>query len=580
MNVSGQEIDWRAVEKSVFKLQKRIYQASQAKDEVLVRKLQKLLKASYAAKLLAIRKVTQLNQGRSTAGVDGKVALTPKTRKQLSDSLNWELRTQPIRRVWIEKPGKAEKRPLGIPTIRERVRQTIISMVLEPEWEAKFEPNSYGFRPGRSCHDAIQAIFQSVKFKQAHVLDADIKGCFDNIGHQALLDKLNNSHQIKRLIGIWLKAGVMDNGFAEVNKSGTPQGSSLSPLLANIALHGMENDTKAYLKQDLIRYNKNRWGKQGSYLASISIIRYADDFVILHESEEIILKAKAYITDWLKGLELELKPEKTRIAHTLHRYKESQPGFKFLGFSIRQFKCSDRAKGYKTIIRPDKEKVKIHRRKLNETVRNHRSLKQEELIRILNPVIRGWCNYNQYAVSRQTFESLQNTMFRIIWSWACYRHSYRSKKWIKEKYFIQDGGNNWRFGLKNGVKLVSHADCKITRFTKVSGNNSPYNGDFVYWATRMGKYREGMKTAAILLKKQKGKCCQCNLNFLPDDNFEVLHLNGDKKDFKGKNLKLIHGRCTGKMRGMQVKHYVTEEPDARKRACPVLKPSTGGDTRA
>jgi RNA-directed DNA polymerase len=165
--------------------------------------------------VLAVRKVTQLNQGKHTAGVDGKKATTPKDRQALAQAVHWRQKTTPIRRVWIDKPGKSEKRPLGIPTIRERVRQTIIAFVLEPEWEALFEPNSYGFRPGRSCYDAIAAIFQSIKFKQAYVLDADIKGCFDNISHQALLHKLKNSHCIKRLIKVWLKAGIIDKGVVE-----------------------------------------------------------------------------------------------------------------------------------------------------------------------------------------------------------------------------------------------------------------------------------------------------------------------------------------------------------------------------
>lgn len=229
-------IDWKTVERTVFKLQKRIYQASQKGNRAAVRKLQRLLNTSRSAKLLSVRQAAQQNQGKNTPGVDGKTALTPKQRQELAHSLDWKAKTKPIRRVWINKPGKTEKRPLGIPTIRERARQTLEKMTLEPEWEAKFEPNSYGFRPGRSCHDAIQAIFQGIKFKQAYVLDADIKGCFDNIDHQALLDKLATGPHLRRLLKVWLKAGIMEEGAVQENESGTPQGSPLSPLLARALL--------------------------------------------------------------------------------------------------------------------------------------------------------------------------------------------------------------------------------------------------------------------------------------------------------------------------------------------------------
>jgi RNA-directed DNA polymerase len=538
-------INWRTVEGTVFKLQKRIYQASQNGNVTLVRKLQRLLNASYSAKLLAVRKATQENQGKKTAGVDGKTALTSNQRQEMVQSIKMELKTFPIRRVWIDKPGKAEKRPLGIPTIRERARQTLIKMVLEPEWEAKFEPNSYGFRPGRSCHDAIQAIFQGIKFKQAYVLDADIKGCFDNINHKALLDKLATNPKLRRLIRMWLKAGIMDDGLVHENERGTPQGSALSPLLANIALHGMERDTKEYLKQDLLKYAKSKSKYPGVYMSSISIIRYADDFLVLHESNEIIIKAKKFLSDWLSKIGLDLRPEKTRLCHTLLQSEGLKPGFNFLGFSIRQFNCNDRKKGYKLIITPSREAIKRHSDKLKNSIRKHKGVDQERLIKILNPIIRGWCNYYQYVVSRLTFEKLNSLTFRKIWNWACFKHNRRRKKWIKRKYFINDNGNNWRFCISSGeLKLVEHSDWKITRFIKVKGEKSPYDGDFIYWATRMGKYSDGLRKAAELLKRQKGKCGKCKLFFQPEDKYKLHHANGDASDYKWNNLILLHEHCT------------------------------------
>ena len=250
-------IPWRKLEKTVFKLQKRIYQASLDGKNKLVHKLQRLLLKSHSAKLLATRKVTQDNRGKKTPGVDGITAIKPEERLELANELNLSKKPQPTRRVWIPKPGKKEKRPLGIPTIADRALQALGKMALEPEWEAKFEENSYGFRPGRSCHDAIEAIFCNINRKRAYVLDADIAGCFDNINHDALLEKLQTFPTFRKIIRNWLKAGVIDKNAFHNTESGTPQGGTISPLLANIALNGLETDTKEAMLPLLKAYWKN-----------------------------------------------------------------------------------------------------------------------------------------------------------------------------------------------------------------------------------------------------------------------------------------------------------------------------------
>jgi len=262
-------IPWHKLERMVFKLQKRIYQASERGDVRTVRQLQKLLMSSWSAKCLAVRRVTQDNQGKKTAGVDGIKSLTPKERLALTYCLNLQRKASPTRRIWIPKPGKTEKRPLGIPTLHDRAAQALVKFALEPEWEARFEPNSYGFRPGRSCHDAIAAIYSAINKSQKWVLDADIEKCFDRIDHDALLKKVATFPKLRRAIKGWLKTGYMDGKELFATDTGTPQGGVLSPLLANIALHGMENLLQAAFPE------KQRSGN-GYVKWQPKVIRYAD----------------------------------------------------------------------------------------------------------------------------------------------------------------------------------------------------------------------------------------------------------------------------------------------------------------
>src|SRR4028118_2053007 len=248
--VEWHKIDWRKLERRVYKLQKRIYRASQCGDVKAVRRLQKTLMKSWAARVLAVRRVTQDNTGKKTAGVDGIKSLSPAARLKLVNNLKLGTKASPTRRVWIPKPGTDEKRPLGIPTMKDRALQALVKLALESEWEARFEPNSYGFRPGRACHDAVAAIFDSIRYKAKYVLDADIAKCFDRINQEKLLEKLNTFPTLRRQVRSWLKSGVMDGKELFPTSEGTPQGGVISPLLANIALHGMEERIKEYVGSD------------------------------------------------------------------------------------------------------------------------------------------------------------------------------------------------------------------------------------------------------------------------------------------------------------------------------------------
>lgn len=548
-------LPWHQLDKQVFKLQKRIYQASERGEVKVVRRLQKLLISSWSAKAVAVRKVTQDNQGKKTAGIDGIKSLTPRKRIKLVSNLQLEDKSKPTRRIWIPKPGKAEKRPLGIPTIYERAKQALVKMALEPEWEAKFESNSYGFRPGRSCHDAIGAIHKSLAQKDKYILDADISKCFDKIDHQKLLKKINTSPTIRRQIKAWLESGVIDKGAFFPTLEGTPQGGVVSPLLANIALHGME---------DLIKKSfPGREGyKNGKYwsIPTPNLIRYADDFVVLHKDIEIVKQCKSLIETWLKDIGLELKPEKTRISHSLEEY-EGNTGFDFLGFHIQHYYAgkyksgrSSKRKplGHKLLIKASKQSIKKHLTKIEDVIDKHRASKTEKVISMLNPIIRGWSNYFRGVISSETFKLLDHLTYSKLRRWANRKHPNKGKKWVKNKYWKSIENRNWVFSetYENEITytLINHSDIKIIRHVKVRGKKSPYDGDFVYWSQRLSTYPETSTRVRTLLKKQKGICTICKLSFTSQDILEVDHIKpkslGGKDTYK--NLQLLHRHCHDK----------------------------------
>lgn len=555
-----QDINWKKMERRVHKLQKRIYRASARGDIKAFRRLQKTLMKSWSAKALAVRRVTQDNQGKTTAGVDGIKSLSPAARMNLVGQLKLGKKSKPTRRVWIPKPGKNEKRPLGIPTMYDRALQALVKLALEPEWEARFEPNSFGFRPGRSCHDAIEAIFNAIRYKPKYVLDADIAQCFDKINHLALLRKLNTFPAIRRQVRAWLKAGVIDwtaqaeqKGYSATSK-GTPQGGVISPLLANIALHGMENRIKQYAATLPTRTG---WGKRDN-CKSLSLIRYADDFLILHENITVVQRCKEIINEWLADMGLELKPSKTRLAHTLNNYEGENPGFNFLGFNIRHFpvgkyhsgKNTDGTKlGFKTIIRPSNESQKEHYNRIADTISNHKSASQSVLIERLRPIIIGWCNYYSTVASKEIFSRLAHLMFLKLFSWAKRRHSNKSKTWIKNKYWKSVGDDNWVFAIQETgrelYKLPKHDRTEIKRHTKVKDKASPYDGNSIYWSIRLGKHPEMPIKTAKLLKKQKGKCTYCGTFFKYGDVIEVDHIIPKSKGGNNyyENLQILHRHC-------------------------------------
>ncbi len=582
-DVEWRNIDWKTVQRRVFKLQRLIFKASSRGEHSKMRRYQKLLTKSYNARLLAVRRVTQDNIGRKTAGVDGIKNLKPKQRFNLVAMLKKSpKKPKPTKRVWIPKPVRDEFRPLGIPTIYDRALQCLHKMALEPEWEARFEPNSYGFRPARAAQDAIGAIYVAINQKPKYVLDADIAKCFDRINHEAFLDKLGLYHG-KRLIKRWLKAGVIDNEVFQESVEGTPQGGVISPLLANIALHGMEKAIEEYAANtpyQMEAYSKDKGYhlktvKKDKRIRGISLIRYADDFVILHENLEVLLGAKAVIEEWLQPIGLELKPSKTRITHTLNKYENESPGFDFLGFNIRQH-SNCQVRGYKTLIKPSKKAVDTHYAKVKDVFDRQKTAPTKALISKLNPIIRGWCNYHKNIVAKEIFSELDQMVWKRAWRWATRRHPNKSGSWVKRKYYAPNGSRNWQ--LREGeVKLFNHADTAIERHVKIKGDKSPFDGDTPYWAARMGKHPEMPATKAKLLKKQKGRCALCGLPFGHEDLIELDHKKPKAQGGKDcmANLHAVHRHChdtkTALDRLNGCNPGTREEPDAVKVARPVLK---------
>ena len=554
------QIDWSQVEVDVFKLQKRIFRASQSGDVAKVHKLQRLLLKSWNARLLAVRRISQDNQGKNTAGVDGVKSLLPEERIELAENLRLGVKGKALRRVWIPKPGRTEKRGLGIPTMEDRARQALLKLALEPEWEAKFEPNSYGFRPARSAHDACEAIYLNMKSKSKWVLDADIAKCFDRIDHDVLLHKLDTTPTIARQVKAWLKSGVLDKGDWLPTNEGTPQGGVISPLLANIALHGLEE----YMK----KWAETWKGAKVHNRQNISLIRYADDFIVLHKDKSVILEAKQRIEQWLNGLGLELKESKTRVCHTLHRTDREEAGFDFLGWNIRQYPVGkkhtgknghEQALGFKTIIKPSDDSVKTHYQKIASVLDEMKGKSQETIISRLNPIIKGWTAYHSAVCSKETFSDLDNLVYNKLRRWTKSRHPNKTQKWCSKRYWHRgkderSTGDNWVFSTPSEIsnspvagkyELHKHAWTPIVRHTKVKGDKSPFDGDWKYWSSRRGEYPGTKKSVAKLLKRQKGKCSRCGLYFKDEDVLEIDHITprseGGKDQYK--NYQLLHRHC-------------------------------------
>ena len=526
-------INWRHANQMVRNLRRRIYRATAEGDLRKARSLQKLMLRSYANKLVSVRRVAQQNTGASTPGVDHVLAKTPATRGQLVDALRTvhKIKANPVRRIYIPK-ANGKQRPLGIPTMLDRAVQAAVKNAMEPEWEARFEPTSYGFRPGRSAQDAMQKIYQNTRSgcRKQWVVDADIKGCFDNIDHEKLLTALG-TFPANREVQVWLKAGYMEDGVWRPTDTGTPQGGVISPLLANVALHGLDETLG-------IRYHRTREGHLRTY-GDRAWVRYADDFVVFCKTREDAEKVVEILRDWLAERGLTLSEEKTRIVHL-------SEGFDFLGFNVRQYRTGRTRTGTVTLIKPSKKSVKNVRKRLAGIWATAGSRPLRDTILALNAVVRGWSNYHRSAVSAKTFSSLDHWMFQKAYSLVVKRHRGKGKWWVVNRYFARRGGDRWVFSdPRSGVQLLKFSQTKVVRHVPVQGYSSPDDARLAaYWDQR----HQGRSSMLSVKRKQLARAqnWDCPVCGEPLENGEVLRIHyADKSGSYNANCprQLMHLFC-------------------------------------
>jgi RNA-directed DNA polymerase len=530
--------NWRHAERTVRRLQARITQATQQGKWGKVKALQRLLTHSFSGKALAVRRVTE-NTGKRTPGVDGVTWKTPEQKAEALQSLQPRgYHPQPLRRVYIPK-SNGRKRALGIPCMKDRAMQALYLLALEPVAETTADPNSYGFRPARSTADAIEACFIVLckRDRAEWILEGDIRSCFDKISHEWLLAHIPMEKTILRK---WLKAGYMENRRLYPTEEGTPQGGICSPVIANMALDGLEK---------LLATHFPKRKKAGIQAKKVNLVRYADDFLVTAASQALLEhEVKPLVEHFLRERGLELSSEKTVITHI-------DQGFDFLGQTVRRY---HEGKQTKFFITPSKKNVKAFLSKIRQRIKKSRSETAAELISDLNPQIRGWAMYHRHVVSKNVFHDVDHAIFQALWAWARRRHRNKPRRWIKAKYFCQVGLNHWVFtgmlkeedGQMRAVRLLAASSIRIQRHTKIRAEANPHDPTWEpYFEKRLDLHMaatlKGKRWLLHLWKEQAGLCPVCQQKITKITGWHSHHILWRSKGGSDRveNRVLLHPTC-------------------------------------